>query len=315
MTTMKSVRIHKYGGPEVLTYEDAPRPEPGDGEALVRVHATSVNPIDWKVRAGHLQQFMPYKLPLILGWDLSGVVEALGSGVTGLAKGDEVYSRPDTSRNGAYAEFIVVPAADLARKPRSLDHVHAAAVPLAGLTAYQVLFNETALGLAKGQTVLIHGAAGGVGHFAVQLAHGRGARVIATASGKNEGFLRELGADQVVDYTAVKFEDVVEGVDAVFDTIGGQTLERSWGVLRRGGVLASIAGQPSQEAATTHGVRATLVMAQTKVADLDELARLIDAQQLRPVVSEIVPLAEVRRAHEISETGHARGKIAIRVAG
>ncbi len=315
MTTMKAVRIHQYGGPEVLTYEDAPKPEPAAGEALILVHATSVNPIDWKVRAGYLQAHIPFKLPLILGWDVSGVVEALGTGVSGVAVGDEVYSRPDVSRDGAYAEYISVPAPLLARKPRSLDHLRAAAVPLAGLTAFQMLFDPSALALANGQTVLIHGAAGGVGTFAVQLAHGRGARVIATGSAKNESFLRELGADEFVDYNTQRFEDRVRDVDAVLDTVGGDTLDRSWGVIKRGGVLGSIAGQPSAEIAVKHGVRGYFAMTQTRTADLDELGRLIDAGQLRPIVGEVLPLSEARRAHEISQTGHARGKLVLRVVG
>jgi NADPH:quinone reductase-like Zn-dependent oxidoreductase len=313
MPSMKAVRIHRYGGPEVLTYEDAPKPEPAPGEVLLRVHATSVNPIDWKIRAGHLQAFLPLKLPLIPGWDVSGVVETLGPGVHGLAVGDEVYSRPDLSRDGAYAEYIAVPASMLARKPRSLDHAHAAAVPLAGLTAFQMLFDPRAIGLAKGQVVLIHGAAGGVGSFAVQLAHGRGARVIATGSASSEAFLRELGADEFVDYGKQRFEDSIHGVDAVLDTVGGDTLDRSWNVIKPGGVLASIAGQPSADTGAAHGVRGYFALTQTKTVDLDELARLIDVGQLRPIVSQILPLSDARKAHEVSQAGHTRGKLVLQV--
>jgi NADPH:quinone reductase-like Zn-dependent oxidoreductase len=201
----------------------------------------------------------------------------------------------------------------LAPKPRTLDHLRAAAVPLAGLTAFQMLFDPGALALTKGQTVLIHGAAGGVGTFAVQLAHGRGARVIATGSAKNEAFLRELGADEFVDYGKQRFEDRVRDVDAVLDTVGGDTLDRSWGVIKRGGVLGSIAGQPSAEIAAKHGVRGYFAMTQTRAGDLAELGRLIDAGQLRPVVGEILPLSETRRAHELSEGRHARGKLVLRV--
>jgi NADPH:quinone reductase-like Zn-dependent oxidoreductase len=313
MQSMKAVRIHRYGGPEVLTYEEAPRPEPAHGKALVRVHATSVNPIDWKIRAGHVQAFIPLKLPIILGLDLSGVVETLGAGVSGVAVGDEVYSRAEVSSDGAYADYITVPASTLARKPRSLDHAHAAAVPLAGLTAFQILFDPGAIALAPGQVILIHGAAGGVGSFAVQLAHGRGARVIATGSAQNEAFLRELGADEFVDYGKQRFEDQVHDVDAVFDTVGGDTLDRSWGVIRPGGVLASIAGQPSAEAAARHDVRGHFAMTQTRSSDLDELARLIDIGKLRPVVNTILPLTDVRTAHELSQAGHTRGKLVLRV--
>jgi NADPH:quinone reductase-like Zn-dependent oxidoreductase len=313
MQAMKAIRVHQYGGPEVLIYEDAPKPEPSAGQALVRVHATSVNPIDWKIRAGHLQAYIPMKLPIIPGLDLSGVVEALAPGVSGVSVGDDVYTRAEVSPNGSYADYIAVPASILARKPRSLDHTRAAAVPLAGLTAFQNLFGANAIALTEGQVVLIHGAAGGVGTFAVQLAHMRGARVIATGSARNEAFLRELGADEFIDYTKQRFEDKVHGVDAVLDTVGGDTLDRSWGVIKRGGVLASIAGQPSAEAAAAHGVRGHFVMTPTKKDDLDELTRLIDAGQLRPIVSEILPLPEARRAHEIGEKSHTRGKLVLQV--
>jgi NADPH:quinone reductase-like Zn-dependent oxidoreductase len=314
MTTMQAVRMHAYGGPEVLKFEEAPRPDPGDGEVVVRVHGAGINPVDWKVRAG-LVRAIPHKLPLILGWDVSGTVEWLGPNARGFQAGDEVYTRLDVRRDGAYAEHVAVPAAALALKPRLIDHLHAAAVPLAGLTAWQALFDPSHAELAQGQTILIHGAAGGVGHFAVQLAKWRGARVIATGSADNAGFLRELGADVFVDYRAQRFEDVAHDVDAVLDTIGGETLERSWAVLRRGGALVTIAGAPAPELAAQHGVRASGVMAQTNVRQLNELAALIDAETLRPAVSRIFPLAHARKAHELSEAGHVRGKIVLDVIG
>src|SRR5205809_2677405 len=211
--SMKAIRMHKYGGPEVLKYEDAPRPEPATGEVLVRVRAASVNPVDWKVREGELTATHGHELPLIPGWDVSGVVEASGPGATQWKPGDEVYGLPPCDRGGSYPEFIVVRGTELARKPESLDHIQAAAIPLAALTAWQALFDAAKLG--RGQTVLIHAAAGGVGHFAVQLAKSKGARVLGTASARNAQFLRELGADEVIDYTASRFEDVVRDVDAV----------------------------------------------------------------------------------------------------
>jgi NADPH:quinone reductase-like Zn-dependent oxidoreductase len=297
-----------------LRYEEAPQPEPAQGEALVRVHAAGVNPIDWKIRKGDImKEQLAGRLPLILGWDLSGTVERLGTGVTGFSIGDAVYTRPDFTRDGAYAEYIVVRAADLARKPRSLDHVHAAAVPLAGLTAWQALFEPNAIGLTKGQRVLIQGAAGGVGTYAVQFARWKRAHVIATASAKNASFLKELGADEVVDYTRQRFEEVVKGVDAVLDTIGGETQSRSWATLKPGGVLASIVGPPSAELAKAHRARGVGVFVKTVTADLDEISTLIDAKAVRPIVSEVLPLAEARRAHELSEAGHVRGKIVLRV--
>ena len=313
MKTMKAIRIHQYGGPEVLRYEDAPRPEPADGEALIRVHAASINPIDWKVRAGYVQKYIPHSLPLILGWDVSGTIEALGPGVRDHVVGAEVYARPDVTRDGAYAQYMTVRASDLARKPQSLDHEYAAAVPLAGLTAWQGLLDAGNIGLQKGQTVLIHGAAGGVGTFAVQIAKWRGARIIASGSPKNEGFLLELGADVFLDYTREHFEDVVRDVDAVLDTVGGETQKRSWAVLKRGGVLASTVGPPPEDVAKTHGVRAASISTRTVVSQLDEIATLIDTGVLRPIVTEILPLAEARKAHEHSQTGHTRGKIVLQV--
>ncbi|HEX2971235.1 MAG TPA: NADP-dependent oxidoreductase [Tepidisphaeraceae bacterium] len=243
MAIMKAVRIHRYGGPEVLICENAPIPSISDDEALVRVHAAGVNPVDWKIREGYLQSMLTYSFPLVIGWDLSGVVDRVGSRVTHLKPGDAVYSRPDIARDGAYAQYIAVRASELAHKPASLDDVHAAAVPLAALTAWQSLFD--AASLSPGQTVLIHAAAGGVGSFAVQLAKWKGARVIGTASARNAEFLHNLGADQVIDYTIEHFDAVLHDVDVVFDTIGNETQRRSWRVLKPGGVLVSIISPPT----------------------------------------------------------------------
>ncbi len=316
-TTMKAVRMHAYGGPEVLRYEDAPKPSPGPGEVLVRVHATGINPVDWKIREGHMAKAYPRPLPLILGWDLSGVVEELGDGVTEFAVGDEIFSRPDSSRDGAYAEYIVIRAREVARKPATLDHVHAAAVPLAALTAWQALFDAvspyTGAGLAAGQTVLIHAAAGGVGTFAVQLAKWKGARVIGTGSAGNAEFLRELGVDTFIDYTTTRFEDVARDVDVVFDTVGGETQARSWQVLRKGGVLVSIVGAPAADKAKEQGVRAGGVVIQPNARQLTEIAKLIDAGKVKPILAKVMPLSQAREAHELSQTGHTRGKIVLKV--
>jgi NADPH:quinone reductase-like Zn-dependent oxidoreductase len=312
MENMKAVRIHNYGGPEVLKFEDAPRPKPGSGEVLVRVHATAVNPVDWKVRAGYLKGRISYSLPLIPGWDFSGVVDATGPGVTKFKKGDDVYARPDIARNGAYAEYIVVRESELALKPKSIDHVHAAAIPLAALTAWQALFD--AAGLTAGQKILIHAAAGGVGSFAVQLAKWKGAHVIGTASARNQAFLRELGVDEPIDYEKTRFEDVVRDVDVVFDTIGGDTQQRSWKVLKKGGILVSIVSQPSAEEAAKHGVRPGYVFVQPNAAELTEIAKLVDAGKVKPIVETVLPLSEAKRAQELSETGHTRGKIVLKVA-
>ena len=313
--TMKAIRIHNYGGPEVLQYEDAPRPEPQAGEVLVRVLAAGVNPIDWKVREGHMKDFWPHKFPLIPGWDLSGVVEEVGPGPAAAGrfkKGDEVYSVPDASRDGAYAEYIVVRESELALKPKSLHHVRAAAVPLAAVTAWQALFDAGQL--KRGQRVLIHGGSGGVGHVAVQLAKWKGAHVLATASTKNQELLRELGVDEPIDYTKQKFEDVARDVDLVLDLIGGETQERSWSVLKKGGVLLSLVQPPSVEKAKALGVRAAFVAGHPSGAQLAEIAKIIDSGQLAPVIDRILPLSEVRRAHELSKSGHTHGKIVLRIS-
>src|SRR5258708_5640807 len=231
--TMKAIRIHKYGGPEVLQYEDAPRPKPQAGEVLVRVKAAGVNPIDWKVREGHMKDFWPHKFPVILGWDLSGVVEEVGPGPTAAGRfkiGDEVYSIPDPTRDGAYADYIVVRESELALKPNSLHHIRAAAVPLAALTAWQSLFDTAQL--QPGQRVLIHAGSGGVGHLAVQLAKWKGAYVFATASTKNQDLLRKLGVDGPIDYTQQRFEDAARNIDIWLGTIAGETQDHSSSILK-----------------------------------------------------------------------------------
>jgi NADPH:quinone reductase-like Zn-dependent oxidoreductase len=309
--TMKAIRIHNYGGTEVLQYEGASRPKPQHGEVLARVHAAGVNPTDWKVREGHMKDFWPHKFPLILGWDVSGTVEEVGPRVSQFKIGDEVYSLPDPTRNGAYADYIVVRESELALKPNSLHHIRAAAVPLAALTAWQSLF-DTAL-LQPGQRVLIHAGSGGVGHLAVQLAKWKGAYVFATASTKNQDLLREFGVDEPIDYTQQRFEDIARNIDIVLDTLGGETQERSWSVLKKGAVLVSLVQPPSEEKAKELGVRVALLGAQPNGAQLTEIAKIIDSGSLAPVIDRILPLSEARCAHELSQSAHTRGKIVLRV--
>lgn len=309
MATMKAVRIHAYGGPDVLVYEDVERPAPAAGEVLVRIHAAGVNPADWKVREGYFKAFSNEPLPRILGGDIAGVVESVGSDVTSFKAGDEVYGM--TGASGGYAEYVAVAAGNLALKPRSLDFVQAAAVPVGALTAWQALFDTA--GLSAGQRVLIHAAAGGVGSFAVQLAKAKGAYVIGTASGRNTQFLHDLGVDQVVDYTSTRFEDEVHAVDVVFDTIGGETQERSWQVLKPGGFLVSIVQPPSPETAAARSVRAAVLYAQPDAAELAEIATLIDAGQVKVQVETVLPLTAARQAQELSQSGHTRGKIVLKV--
>ena len=311
MATMKAVRMHAYGAPDVLKYEDAPRPEPAAGEVLVRIHAAAVNPVDWKIRAGYLKAFREYPMPLILGWDVSGVVESVGAGVSDWKPGDAVYSRPDIGRDGAYAEYIAVKATELGRKPKNLDHVHSAAIPLAALTAWQAMFEAGRL--MAGERVLIHAAAGGVGTFAVQLAKWKGAYVIGTASAQNHDFLRDLGADEVIDYQTTPFEKAVRDVDVILDAMGGETRQRSWQVLKKGGILVSIVGPPSAEDAAAHGVRQASVFVQPNRSQLEEIAQLADAGKLKPIIEAVLPLSEAARAHEMNQTLHTRGKIVLQV--
>lgn len=311
METMKAVVIHSYGGREVLVSEKVPVPKITDDEVLIRVHAAGVNPVDWKMRAGYLKEMLPNKFPLILGWDVSGTVAKAGSNVTRLNVGDEVYALADISRNGAYAEFIAVKADVVALKPGSLDHVTAASVPLAALTAWQSIFD--AADLSEGQKILIHAAAGGVGSFAVQLASWKGAHVLGTASARNREFLLGLGAKEVIDYTTTPFEDMAVDVDVVLDAMGGDIQERSWKTLVSGGILVSILGPPDENKAAEFGVRGVGVFVQPHAEQLTVIAGLIDNGQVNPVVTEVLPMADVAKAHEMSETEHVRGKIVLEV--
>ncbi len=317
MTNMKAVRIHEYGGPNVLSYEDAPLPEPGANDVLVAVHSAAVNPVDWKVREGYLRERIDYPLPFIPGWDVSGVVVRVGAAVTRLRVDDEVYGRPDLGRDGCYAEYVAIREQELAPKPRTLNHLQAAAVPLAGLTAWQALFEApepyTGAKLGPEQRILIHGAAGGVGSLAVQLARWRGAYVIGTGSAHSADFLMELGVHEFVNYEVQRFEQVVRDVDVVFDTIGGRTQELSWQTLRPGGTLVSIIQPPSPEVAREHDARAAYVFVQPNADQLLRLRELIEKRALRPVVSEVLPLSEAATAHEHIQTGHTHGKIVLSV--
>jgi NADPH:quinone reductase-like Zn-dependent oxidoreductase len=313
METMQAIRFHSYGSPEVLVLEEVPRPQAGPGEVLIRVHAAGVNPLDWKVRAGHVKDWLQHQLPLIPGWDVSGVVEAVGPDVTGFKTGDAVIGMLDFKRNGAYAEYVTAETGRLATQPASLDPVQSAAVSLSALTAWQSLFEIA--GLDSGQTVLIHAAAGGVGHFAVQFARWKGARVIGTASAQNASFLQGLGAEAVIDYRSTRFEDEVREVDVVFDLLGGDTQQRSWQVLRKGGILVATLGISSPEAPAAHGVRGEGIIVHPDPTQLKQIATLIDAGEVKPVVTEILPLAQAAQAHELSQTGHVRGKIVLKVGG
>ena len=308
---MKAVRIHTYGGREVLVYEDAPRPVPAEGEVLIRVHASSVNPFDCAVRAGYLNSYFNYTLPLILGTDVSGTIEEVGAGVTNFAPGDSVYARAGVTRDGSYAEYVTVPATDVAMKPQSLDHLHAAALPHVTLTAWQALIEVAKL--SEGQTVLIHAAAGGVGHMAVQLSKIRGAKTIGTAS-VNLDRLQEIQVDESIDYSMNAFEDSVRDVDVVLDLVGGDTQQRSWAVMRPGGILIATVQPPSEETANAHGVRQHFVSTTPPIGEvLTEVAALVDSGQLNPHVSAVLPLHEIQKAHEMIEGKHTHGKIVLQI--
>lgn len=309
LPTMKAIVVHSYGGPEVLKLEDAPRPEPKEDEILIRVMAAGVNPVDAMIRSG---RFGSDRLPLIPGMDVAGVVEKTGGKMTKFKAGDPVYAYLSFKEQGGYAEFAIAKEDEVSLKPKAITFEGAAAVPLAATTAWQALV-ETAK-IDKGQTVLIHGGSGGVGHFAIQIAKARGARVIATASTANQDVLKQFGVDQAIDYTTTKFEDVVKDVDVVLDAVRGDTLARSYGVVKKGGLIVSITGQPDQAECEKRGIRGASLMAHPDAKILEELAKLIDEKKIKPVVSQEFPLKEAAVAHEQIATRHTRGKIVLKVA-
>jgi NADPH:quinone reductase-like Zn-dependent oxidoreductase len=292
----------------VLRFEDAPRPEPATRQVLVRVFAAGVNPADWKLREG---KFGEYPLPLILGNDFSGEIEALGPGVEEFRVGEQIFGSV-ADKSGSYAQYALAPVAHIVEKPKQIDHTTAAAIPVPAMTAWQALFDEAKL--EPGQRVLIHAASGGVGNFAVQFAKWKGAHVIGTASGSNADLVRSLGADEFIDYRSTRFEDAVRDVDVVFDTIGGDTQERSWNVLKKGGVLVSIVQPPSEQSAKAHNVRGIFMREDaTRNDELIQISKLIANGQVKVNVETILPLSEARKAQELSQTGHARGKIVLKV--
>jgi len=312
-STMKAIRFHDYGEPHVMRLETVPLPELRERDVLVRVYAAGTNPVDSKIRAGGLRGMFPVNLPLVPGWDFSGVVERAPDGI-GVRAGDAVFGKGDMTRDGAYAEFIAVDIDNITKKPASLDHVQAAAIPTAALTAWQALFDaKPSINLQRGQSLLIQGGAGGVGSFAIQMAKARNATVYVTARGDNKKFLEDLGADVVIDYENERFEDRVKDVDAVLDLVGGEVEERSFDVIRPGGVLASTVRPPPDEVVKSHDVMAFTVGQRFSKEQLDQIGRLIDDRVLRVPVAEVMPLADAVRAHEILSSHHARGKIVLRV--
>ncbi|MFF4482039.1 NADP-dependent oxidoreductase [Streptomyces sp. NPDC001520] len=315
---MRAVVQDALGGPEVLRVAEVPRPEPLPTEVLVRVHAAGINPVDWKTRQGGGMAGVLGEPPFTLGWDVSGVVEEVGFGVTTLAPGDEVYGMPWFPRQaGGYAEYVTAPSRQFARKPATLSHEEAAAVPLAALTAWQIVVDTAHV--TAGQRVLVHAAAGGVGHFAVQFARHLGARVVGTARESRHAWLARLGAAELVDYTEQRFEDAVEDVDVVIDLLGEEhdaTGTRSLKVLRKGGLLVAVPGGVAPEvrrAADARGVRTSAFLVEPDGAALTTIAGLIDEGEVAVEVEEVFPLEEAGRAHRQGEDGHTRGKLVLRV--
>jgi NADPH:quinone reductase-like Zn-dependent oxidoreductase len=307
---MKAIVINAYGDEDVLDYVDVERPEPKADEILVKVHVAAVNPADWKIRDGMGERF-GFKFPLILGGDIAGTIEAVRDGIENFKKGDAVYGMTLSSLSGGYAEYAVTKADAIALKPESINFEEAAAIPIGALTAWQAMFDLAHL--SSGQRILITGASGGVGSMAVQLAKAKGAFVIGTASGKNEQFVRDLGADEFVDYTRQPFEEVVKDVDVVFDTVGDDTLERAFQTLKKGGFLVSSVEAPSEEKARELSIESARVFCKPSAQQLAEINRLIDEGKLKIHIETILPLTEVKKAHQLSQSGRTRGKIVLQV--
>ena len=308
---MKAIIIKEYGNEDVLEYTDVERPQPKAEEVLMKVHAAAVNPVDWKIRESGGERF-GLELPIVLGGDIAGTVEEVGDEVKNFKQGDAVYGMTVTGGfSGGYAEYALAKADAIALKPKELTFEEASAIPIAALTAWQAIFNLA--NLQSGQRILITGASGGVGSFAVQFAKAKGAFVIGTASGRNEEFVRSLGADEFVDYTAQPFEEVVKEVDVVFDTVGGDTQERAFQTLKKGGFLATSAGTPSAEKVKEFGVEAEFVFCKPNAAQLTEINNLIEDGKVKIHIEMILPLTEVKKAHQFSKAGRTRGKIVLTV--
>ncbi|WNO53816.1 NADP-dependent oxidoreductase [Stakelama saccharophila] len=309
--TVTAVRIHRFGGPEALQVEQIAMPGPKDDEVLLRVGAASVNPVDYKIRAGKAPYLKEDQLPAVLGRDVAGTIEACGTRAHYMMrKGDRLFAMLGFDR-GAYADHVIVKAAEMVAMPEKLDFPAAAAVPLAGLTAWQGLFRHG--GLQRGQRVLIHGGSGGVGHLAVQFAKAKGAHVLTTARGEDADFLREIGADEVIDYKNQRFEEIATDIDLVLDLVAGETQDRSWAVLKRGGIIVSTLAEPDQDRAEAEGKRGTHFLAEVDAGQLQEIADLIEAGRVAPHVARTFPLEEARAAQEALEHEHVRGKIVLTV--
>ncbi|HEV3029772.1 MAG TPA: NADP-dependent oxidoreductase [Planctomycetota bacterium] len=305
---MKAIQIHSYGNSGELKLEDVPNPSIRGNEALIRVRAAGVNPFDWKLREGYFKDWIPASFPLTLGVDFAGDIAQVGKEVSDFRVGDRVFG----FASGAYSEYSTVPEKDLVHMPRTVDHDTAASLPTPGVTAYQLVLD--AVRATKGLRVLVHGAAGSVGALAVQLARLQGARVFATASGRDTEYLKSLGVEQVIDYRTERFDEKLKDLDAVIDLVGGETLARSYAVLKPGGIVVSAAGTPDSAEAERRRIRAQHFVAQRDPSHLAHLARLVDQGVLKPRVGRVLPLAEARQAQDLSQKGSAGGKIVLHVA-
>lgn len=308
---MRAVRIHQYGGTETLKLENIAKPQINDDDILIAVKSAAINPVDWKIREGYLQTFIPYELPVILGWDVAGIVVEVGSKVSEFNVGDEVFSRPNIARDGSYADYIAVKADEAVLKSPKLSFSEAAALPLAGITAWQCLVDVA--NVQPGQRVLIHAGAGGVGHLAIQIAKAKGATVIATASAANQDLLKKLGTDQAVDYAKSSLKEQIEPVDIVIDTMGGDVQKQSWELLKENGILVSVVDQPNEELAQAHNARAAFVFIEPSSRILKELNSLVEADLLKPLIEHHFTLENIVDAHLQSQSGRTRGKIVIDV--
>lgn len=307
---MKAVVLKEYGNADSLSYEGVEKPSPKGDEVLIKVRASAVNPVDWKIRDG-FGETLGLNLPIILGCEIAGTVEATGADVKNFNAGDEVFGFISLTRNGGYAEFVTAKESEIVKKPQDIDFENAAAIPVGALTAWQAIFDTA--NLNSGQKILIHAGSGGVGSMALQLAKAKGAHVVTTASGKNEDFVKDLGADEWIDYTKQKFEQVVKDVDVVFDTIGGDTQERSFQTLKKGGCLVSVVSPPSKETAEKFGIKAEMISVMPNAEQLAEITKLVEEGKLRTYIETVLPLSEVKKAHELSQSGHTRGKIVFRL--
>ncbi|MBX0357966.1 NADP-dependent oxidoreductase [Halobacillus sp. Nhm2S1] len=310
---MKAIVIEQYGDRNQLIEKDVERPVPSESQVIVELHATSINPIDWKLREGYLKEMLDFDFPIILGWDAAGIVAEVGSAVQNFKVGDRVFARPDTTRFGTYAEYTAVDEHLLAHLPENVSFEEAAAVPLAGLTAWQCLVDFS--DIKEGDHVLIHAGSGGVGHYAIQIAKQKGAYVAATASGKNQEWVEKLGVDRFINYKEEDFSEILSDYDIVLDTLGGEIQEKSFSVLKEGGRLPSIVQPPDEDLAAKHGIKAGFVWLEPSGEKLEKLASMMESGNLVSVIGHRFDLSEegLKEAHSVSETHHAKGKIVINI--